>query len=143
MQTMERTIGLPVLRGLPVPLTRWLVGPGTARLIGVDEKVSWLSRLVFTLGRLLTGLIDGLVRLVFPGFSLSRLFTRVVGYHFLTRFLMDQTRPLALPERVLNPMANTIEAWSHDPCAPAWVNSLEDRMTTTGPWRPVPGAASE
>jgi hypothetical protein len=91
---------------------------------------------VFTLGRLLAGLIDGLARLVFPGFSLSRLFTRVVGYHFLTRFLMDQTRPLALPERVLNPMADTIAAWSDDPLAPAWVNGLEDRMTTTGTWRP-------
>jgi hypothetical protein len=76
------------------------------------------------------------VRLVRPGFSLSRLFTRVVGYHFLTRFLMDQTRPLALPERVLNPMADTIAGWSHDPCAPGWVNGLEDRMTTTGPWQP-------
>lgn len=138
MQTMERTIGLPVLRGLPVPLTRWLVGPGTARLIGVDEKVSWPTRLVFTLGRLLIGLIDGLVRLVLPRFSLSRLFTRVVGYHFLTRFLMDQTRPLALPERVLNPMADTIAAWSNDHCAPGWVNGLEDRMTTTGTWQPAP-----
>ena len=73
-----------------------------------------------------------------PGFSLSRLFTRVVGYHFLTRFLMDQTRPLALPERVLNPMADTVAAWGHDQRAPDWVNALEDRLTTDGPWRSGP-----
>ena len=138
MQTMERSIGLPVLGGLPVPLTRWLVGPDTARLIGVDDRVSWATRALFQGGRLLTGLIDGVVRLVVPGFSLSRLFTRVVGYHFLTRFLMDQTRPLALPERVLNPMADTVAAWGHDQRAPDWVNALEDRLTTDGPWRSGP-----
>ena len=136
MHTMERTIGLPVLRGLPVPLTRWLVGPATARLMGVDQRVSWATRVLFRLGQVLVGLIDSVVRLFMPGFSLSRLFTRVVGYHFLTRFLMNQVRPLALPEHVLNPMADTIAAWGHDAQAPDWVNALEDRFTTFGPWRP-------
>ena len=76
-----------------------------------------------------------------PGFSLSRLFTRAVGYHLLTRFLMNQTRPLALPDRVLNPMGELIAGWSHDPLAPGWVNRLEDRLTTTGDWhrRPIRG----
>jgi hypothetical protein len=136
MHTMERTIGLPVLRGLPVPLTRWLVGPATARLMGVDQRVPWTTRVLFRVGQVLVGLIDSVVRLFMPGFSLSRLFTRVVGYHFLTRFLMNQVRPLALPEHVLNPMADTIAAWGHDAQAPDWVNALEDRFTTSGPWRP-------
>ena len=30
VMAMGRSIGLPVLRGLPVPMTRWLVGPETA-----------------------------------------------------------------------------------------------------------------
>ena len=68
--------------------------------IGIDEHVSWATRLVFQVGRLLVGVTDGVVGLVVPGFSLSRLFTRAVGYHLLTRFLMNQTRPLALPDRV-------------------------------------------
>ena len=132
---------MPVLRGLPVPLTRWLIGPETATRIGIDEHVSWATRLVFQVGRLLVGVTDGVVGLVVPGFSLSRLFTRAVGYHLLTRFLMNQTRPLALPDRVLNPMGELITGWSHDPLAPGWVNRLEDRLTTTGDWhrRPLRG----
>jgi hypothetical protein len=138
---MGRSIGVPVLRGLPVPLTRWLIGPDTAARIGIDEHVSWATRLVFQVGRLLVGVTDGVVGLVVPGFSLSRLFTRAVGYHLLTRFLMNQTRPLALPDRVLNPMGELIAGWSDDPFAPDWVNRLEDRLTTTGDWhrRPIRG----
>lgn len=138
---MAHSIRVPVLRGLPVPLTRWLIGPETATRIGIDEHVSWATRLVFQVGRLLVGVTDGVVGLVVPGFSLSRLFTRAVGYHLLTRFLMNQTRPLALPDRVLNPMGELIAGWSHDPLAPGWVNRLEDRLTTTGDWhrRPLRG----
>jgi uncharacterized membrane protein len=132
---MGRSIGVPVLRGLPVPLARWLIGPDTAARIGLDEHVSWPTRLVFLLGRLLVGLTDGVVGLVQPGFSLSRLFTRAVGYHLLTRFLMDQTRPLALPDRVLHPMGDLIAGWGTDARAPAWANRLEDRLTTDGDWR--------
>ena len=136
---MARSIRLPVLRGLPVPLTRWLIGPETAARIGVDGRVSWATQGLFHAGRLLVGLTDGVVGLVQPGFSLSRLFTRAIGYHLLTRFLMDQTRPLALPERVLDPMVDLVAGWGHDTRAPGWVNRLEDRLTTPGDWRTRPG----
>ena len=134
MDAMARSIRLPVLRHLPVPLTRWLIGPQSANRIGIDGRVSWLVRLVFQVGRLLVGLIDGVGGLIWTGFSLSRLLTRVLGYHLLTRFLMDQTRPLALPDRVLQPMRKTVVAWSDDPRAPVWANALEDRLTTAGNW---------
>ena len=52
----------------------------------------------------------------------------------LSRFLLDQTRPLTLPEHVLNPMRDTVAQWHHDPRAPGWLNRLEDAWTTTGPW---------
>jgi hypothetical protein len=142
MHTMERTIRLPVVRGIPVPLTRWLIGPDTAREIGVDERVSWPTRLLFLAGRLLVRLIDTVVRVFSPGFSLSRLFTRIVGYHLLTRFLLDQTRPLGLPDHLLNPLTETVSAWSDDPSAPGWLNRLEDRWTTNGHWRPVHGGGT-
>jgi uncharacterized membrane protein len=132
---MARSIGLPVLRGLPVPLTRWLVGPDTAARIGIDGHVSWATRFVFQAGRMMVAVADGVLGLLQPGFSLSRLFTRVVGYHMLTRFLMDQTRPLALPDRVLDPMGDLVAGWGHDHRAPGWLNRLEDRLTTRGDWR--------
>jgi len=135
MAAMARSIRIPVIRQLPVPLTRWLVGPAVAARVGIDGHVSLAARVLFQLGRLLVGVTDGVVRLVVPGFSLSRLFTRVIGYHLLTRFLMDQTRPLALPERVLHPMGEMVSAWSHEATAPGWVNALEDRLTVVGDWR--------
>ena len=53
----------------------------------------------------------------------------------MSRLLMSQTRPLQLPEQLLNPMQEAVASWSDDPRAPAWVNRLEDRLTTTGTWR--------
>lgn len=138
MATMAHTIRLPVLRHLPVPMTCWLIGRGTARAIGVDQRIGLATWLTFNAARLVVALVDGVVRLVRPQFSLTRMFTRVVGYHLLTRFLLDQTRPLALPEELLHPMRGTVAAWHHDLRAPGWVNRLEDRMTATGPWSPGP-----
>lgn len=136
MDTMAKSIEVPVVRQLPVPMTRWLIGPLAADEIGVNERVGLLTRLLFFGGRLLVRAFDAVVRLVLPGFSLTRMLTRVVGYHFLTRFLLDQTRPLTLPEALLNPMRDTVANWHHDRHAPAWVNRLEDRLTTAGAWRP-------
>ena len=138
LDTMARSIRVPVLRRLPVPLTRWLVGARTARAIGADQRVGLLTRLTFAGARLGVRIVDGAVRVLLPDFSLTRMFTRVVGYHLLTRFLLDQTRPLALPEALLQPMHATVERWHHDAAAPGWVNRLEDRLTTVGPWRPRP-----
>jgi hypothetical protein len=132
--TMARSIRVPVIRQLPVPLTRWLIGRDTAREIGANEHVSLLTRLTFRAVRLGVALVDGTIRLAFPRFSLTRMFTRVVGYHLLTRFLLDQTRPLALPTELLKPMHETVAGWHHDARSPRWVNHLEDRMTTRGEW---------
>ena len=94
----------------------------------------WPTRLAFGIGRFLSLSLDRLVRRFRPNFSLSRMLVRVVGYHLLKRFLLDQTRPLGLPEQVLDPMRVTVAAWHDEPRAPAWLNRVEDRWTTTGPW---------
>ena len=138
MDTMARSIRLPVIRRLPVPMTRWLIGAQSARETGVNERVGFATWLTFSIALASVQVIDGLVRLVLPRFSLTRMFTRVVGYHLLTRFLLDQARPLALPDELLEPMHGTVAGWHHDRHAPAWVNRLEDRLTTTGRWSPVP-----
>jgi len=136
MNTMANSIHVPVLRHIPVPLTQWLIGRQTARDIGVDEQVPLLSRLLFRLGLVLVRALDAVMRLVTSRFSIVRLFMRTIGYHMLTRFLLDQTRPLTLPEQVLNPMMDTVAEWSDDPKASTWINRLEDRLTTTGTWQP-------
>lgn len=78
--------------------------------------------------------IDALVRLVWPEFSIARLITRVLGYHFMSKVLLDQTRPLKLPEHVLNSVASTMQTWSEDDKAPRWMNKLEDQFTRPGVW---------
>ncbi|TFZ02039.1 carotenoid biosynthesis protein [Ramlibacter humi] len=129
MDAMAHSIGVPVLRHLPVPMTRWLVGRATANAIGVNQRVGLLTLLLFQGGRLFLLGFDRLVRMVVPDFSITRMVTRVVGYHLLTRFLLDQTRPLGLPEELLNPMKHTVSGWHQDARSPRWVNRLETRLT--------------
>ena len=137
MQTMEAVIPWRLVRPFPVLLTRRLCGRTASRELGLDGRVSWLSRLLFVLAMSLVRGIDALARMFFAEFSLARLFTRVVGYHFLTRMLMDQTRPLKLPDPVLTRVDRVMADWGDDPHAPRWVNTLEDRFTVAGSWQPV------
>ena len=58
----------------------------------------------------------------------------MIGYHLLSQFLLDQTRPINLPEHVLNPLQATVAGWHEEPRAPGWLNWLEDRLTTRGAW---------
>jgi hypothetical protein len=134
MQTMAEAIQLPVIRHIPVAMTQWLIGPKTAKVIGVSQQVPWITRWLFLLGLCLARGIDTVGQWVSPKFSLSRLLTRIIGYHLLTRFLLNQTRPLRLPTHVINAMQNTVAQWSDDPHASPWLNRLEDRFTTAGPW---------
>ena len=68
------------------------------------------------------------MRLFVPGFSITRMLTRALGYRLVTRFLMDQTRPLRLPDALLGQVAETTDAWRVDPQAPRWVQRMEARL---------------
>lgn len=138
MGAMAAAIRIPVVRQLPVPMTQWLIGAQASRDIGIGDRAAWPVRLLFNAGRLAIGCVDGIGQLFAPGFSLSRVLTRVVGYHLLSRFLLDQTRPIGLPEHVLNPLRATVAGWDEDERAPSWLNWLEDRLTTRGAWTGAP-----
>ncbi|WP_240456777.1 hypothetical protein [Acidovorax sp. 1608163] len=117
-------------------MTRYLCGPQTAQDLALQQQpVPWLSRAVFW-GVLMTArVIDATVRVVLPEFSIVRALTRVLGYHFMSRVLMGQTRPLQLPDQLLGQMDDAMARWSDDPRAPGWLNRLEDRLTTPGRWK--------
>ena len=134
MQAMEQVIPISALKPFPVLLTRYLCGPDTSRDLGLNGPISWVSRLLFAGCAFLVRAIDWLVRLVFPEFSIARFLTRVLGYHLITKLLMDETRPLKLPEHVRSGVASMISRWSDDPKAPRWLNSLEDTMTIKDSW---------
>ena len=135
MQAMENSIPVPWLKPFAVLMTQHLCGMRTARLIGVDQRAPWVSRLLFKVGMGLVRAIDGLLRLVWPRFSIARLITRVLGYHLMVRLLLDQTRPLKLPPRLLDQVNTMLGGWGHDPHAPMWMNRVEDHWTTPGSWR--------
>jgi hypothetical protein len=77
----------------------------------------------------LTRAIDTVLRLVLPRFTIARFITRVVGLRFMSRLLMDETRPLKLPQQLRGSVGRMMVVWNHDPRAPGWLNSLEQRLS--------------
>ena len=137
MNAMSAEIPFRAAKPMPVLMARHLCGAATSADLGLNGHVSWLSRTLFALGMGLVGLIDRLARLVWPDFSLSRFVVRVLGYHVVTKLLMDQTRPLQLPDHLLARVRDVVAQWSEDPKAPRWLNVMEDRFTTIGTWKSV------
>jgi len=133
MQTMENEIPLPLLKPFPVLLTRYLCGKASSHDLAITARVSWLSRGLFAAFMGLTQLIDRIARLFVPEFSLCRMLTRVVGYRFTAKVLMDQTRPLKLPQSLLNQVDAVVRTWHDDKKAPRWVNKLEARLSKRRP----------
>lgn len=134
INAMRTSIKLPVVRHFPALMTVRLCGP-QAREVGVTADVPFISRLTFGLTMGVAGMVDRFMRLWSPEFSLARLITRIVGYHLLTTMLLDQTRPLTLPDHLLNRVDETMGTWGEDRKAPRWINAIEDWLTTRGSWR--------
>lgn len=128
MREMENQIPLRVLKPFPTLLTRRLCGKDASADLGLDGRVSLLPRLLFALGFGAVRAFDSVVRLFVPGFSISRMLTRAAGYRLVTRFLMDQTRPLRLPDALLGQVEDTLAGWQRDPRAPRWLNRVEARL---------------
>lgn len=135
METMAGVIPFRLLKPFPVLMTHCLCGEQTARDLGITSRVGCLSKGLFALFMGFTRIVDAVARLIWPEFSISRLITRVLGYHFMTRLLMDQTRPLQLPNHLLKRIDAAMEGWSDDPKAPSWLNRFEDALTTRGSWK--------
>jgi len=135
MQTMAGVLRLRILQPLPVLLTRLLCGRAARKDLHLNDRVGLLARTLFRLGLGLVRVVDAVGRVFAPDFSIARLITRLIGYQLLTKLLLDQTRPLVLPERLLPQRNATLAAWSADPRAPAWVNRVERWVTSTDTWR--------
>lgn len=133
MKAMQDQIPLRILKPFPVLLTRYLCGKSARVDLALNQRVNLLSRALFIAGMLVVRGIDAAVRLVFPNFSICRMITRVFGYQFTVKFLMDQTRPLKLPPAVLNQVDHAVRGWGKDPKAPAWMNTLEARLAGRAP----------
>ncbi len=134
MGTMEKALPWDIVKPFPQLMTRFLCGRATAGDLGLTQSVPWASALLFWGVLLAARVIDYLLRLVMPRFSIVRALTRVLGYHFMSQVLLSQTRPLQLPTELLNQVDGVMDSWSDDPHAPRWMNRLEDRLTKHGSW---------
>jgi ER-bound oxygenase mpaB/B'/Rubber oxygenase, catalytic domain len=134
MNAMARSMALPVIRHLPLPLTQRLIGLASATDIGLGQPAPWLTRLLFAVLTAAVRATDSLGRIFIPDFSISRMITRILGYHLLTRLMLSQTRPLALPQAVLADLHRMMGQWGNDPKALDCLNRLEDRWTVQGAW---------
>jgi hypothetical protein len=123
-----------VARPFPMLLSRRLVGPAAAADLAIDRGVPLASRVLFDVLMGLVRAADTVGRWFSKDFSLARLVTRVLGYHLLTKLLMDQTRPLKLPQGLLDRAHAMMRDWGEDRRAPRWMNSFEDRFTVAGRW---------
>ncbi len=101
IKCMEDLIPLSVLKGFPSLLAERLCGAETAQMIGIQGRASTISRILFVVTMAIIGVIDWIMQVVFPRFSLSGVLTRILGDHLLSRLLLDQTRPLKLPNHLL------------------------------------------
>lgn len=128
IKAMEDEIPLRLFKPFPTLLTRLLCGRDATRDLGLNARLPLLSRLLFAAGLALVRAVDAVVRQFVPGFSISRMLTRALGYRLVTRFLMDQTRPLRLPEALLGQVHEAAGRWRHDPKAPRWLLRLEARL---------------
>lgn len=140
MRAMENEIPVRLFKPFPTLLTRLLCGRSATRDLGLNARLPLASRLLFAGVMTVIRAIDAVVRRVVPGFSISRMVTRALGYRLVTRFLMDLTRPLRLPDALLNEVQAATTAWCHDACAPRWMNRLESRLA--GRAAPAPDAAA-
>jgi ER-bound oxygenase mpaB/B'/Rubber oxygenase, catalytic domain len=111
MLHMGQAVPWRALHSFPVLMTRYLCGAKTARVIGVKDNASWLSHLSFAAVMIITRGIDAVLRLFSRRLSLSSLITRVVGYPAMSKVLMDQTRPLKLPEHLLDDATAMMRSW--------------------------------
>ena len=134
MATMENALPWGIVKPFPRLMTRYLCGGATAADLGLRQPVPLASALLFWGVLLLARAVDAVVRRFRPRFSIVRALTRILGYHFMSRVLMSQTRPLQLPTGLLNQVDAVVDSWSDDPDAPAWLNRLENRLTTPGSW---------
>ena len=133
MKAMENEIPLRLLKPVPTLLTRLLCKGDATRDLGLDARVPLLARAVFALALAGVRCIDAVARVFVPGFSLSRMLTRALGQRLVTQFLLDLTRPLRLPDALLNDVHAAASTWRTDPKASHWMRRLEARLAGRPP----------
>lgn len=111
MKTMKDVLPFRILKPFPTLLTIHLCGDSTAKELGLRSHTAWPSRWLFAACMWIVRGIDSVMRRVFPGFTISRLITRLLSRQFMQKILMDQIRPLKLPDRLMFRIQSMMYCW--------------------------------
>jgi ER-bound oxygenase mpaB/B'/Rubber oxygenase, catalytic domain len=114
MNAMKSVIPTETLKQFPTLMTQKLCGAESSRDLGLDKPIGWWPRTVFTVVVGGATTIDKIVRIVIPKFSLVRFITRLLGYRFISKLLMAQTRDLKLPTHVQKRIGDMMGQWGKD-----------------------------
>lgn len=114
----------------PPFMMRYFCSKPVAKAVGVYQHIPLWAYLLFSIIMSVTRSTDTVIRLIIPNFSLARLFSRIVGYRMMSKLLMDQTRPLVLPEHLASQMNDTMDKWAKDGKAPSWMGKVENKLAS-------------
>ncbi|MEX8501487.1 MAG: oxygenase MpaB family protein [Leptothrix ochracea] len=128
VNTMADSIPVNWIKAFPTQLVTHLCGKKAARILGLQRHVAWPSRLLFSTVLGIARGVDTVMRWVVKDFSISRLITRLLSYQYLSQVLMNEARPLKLPDHLLNKVNTMMGTWHEDTKAPGWMNRFEQRM---------------
>ena len=126
IRVIERHIPLRVMKPLGALLTRKLIGDESANLLQIERHYSQATWVVFRILHTVLLASERVAQALRSHVSPIRFVSRVLGYHLFKGLLVDQTRPLQLPDSCLHPL---LENWAEDPAHHSWVNWLERRFT--------------
>jgi hypothetical protein len=110
VQTLHGAFDARTLNPLPLLMARRLCARETSSELGLDGQVTLLSRALFAAGMGAARVVDTVLRLPFPGWSIARLVMRILGCRIALR---------CLPEP---------RDWEADPQAPRWIKAIEGRF---------------
>ncbi|MFZ3228856.1 MAG: oxygenase MpaB family protein [Pseudobdellovibrio sp.] len=135
MSSIEKSISFDSLKPMASLITKYLTSQETSADLELDKRITFFTKIIFFIFIRSVKLIDLLVRLFNPNFSIARLIIRIAGYQLLNKVLTDPTQPVDLPEHLRDQINTLLHDWSHDPLAPHWINTIEDYFTIRGSWK--------
>ncbi len=112
MNAMSGVLEWNIFKPFPVLLTRHLCGRQMAEDLGINAPVPVLSQILFTVIMATIHVIDTVVGAVFPGFALSRWFTKILGKPLTYKLMMAQTRSLKMPTHLRSHIDGILTRWS-------------------------------
>ncbi len=135
VEAVQKSVSISAFRFIPALLVRHLTSKESGKDLKLGKFYSRTEAYYFSFGIHAFKVVDRLVQLLIPKFSLMRFILRIVGFHVLNTTLKNPAQPLRLSPHMIKQVHEIVHEWSRDPQVPGWVNEFEDYFTVKGSWR--------